>query len=402
MTATAQPAGSAAHRAPDDRATLLRWAEIDTAALRHNASAIRALLQPATQLMAMVKSNGYGHGAEIAARAALDGGATWLGVYTPDEALELRAAGLDGPMFVAGWCPWATHAALIRAGVDFSVFDIGTARSAAETAQSLGLRARVHVKIDTGLSRLGVRPEHLDELLRALASLPSLDVVGVLTHYADAEVDAEFTREQHKRFLEAAASVHTHWPEAMRHTAGSAAILNFPETHHELVRLGIALYGYGAPGHGTAVDLQPAMTVLARIAQVKTISAGETVGYGRTWRARARTRIATVAIGYGQAVPRALSNCGQFVVRGQRCAITGVVNMDQVSLDVSTVEHVEPGDVAMFFGRRDGVVLGADGVAAIAGTLPHEVMCGVSASVPRIAVDGSGHGLDGGRPTAVP
>jgi alanine racemase len=379
----------------------LRWAEVDTTALRDNATAIRARLRPETRLMAMVKSNGYGHGAEIAARAALDGGATWLGVYTPDEALELRAAGLEAPLFVAGWSPPVTHRALVRAGIDFAVFDLEGARSAGAAGKEVGARARVHNKVDTGLSRLGVRPDDQDSLLRALDVVhASVDVVGVFTHYADAEHDGDFTHAQHERFLGAAAFSSERWPESLRHTAGSAAILNFPETHHDLVRLGIALYGYGAP-ETSDIELHPAMSVFANVAQVKTIEAGDSVGYGRTWRAERRTRVATVAIGYGQGVPRALSNRGQLVLAGLRCPIVGIVNMDQVSVDVSDVDEVRAGDAAMFFGERDGVRLGADEVAGIAGTIPHEILCGVSATVPRHAV-GAADRANEGPPTAVP
>lgn len=369
---------------------LLRWAEVDLAALRHNATAFRGHIGRSTQLLVMVKSNGYGHGMEVAAQAALDAGAAWLGVYTPDEALALRAAGFDGPLLVAGWSPLATHAALIEARADMAVFDAAAVGAVAATAAAAGLRARIHVKIDTGLGRLGVRVETLPALIDALRrARDHVDVAGLFTHYADAEGDAEFTATQHRRFLEAAVALRPVAPDALLHTSGSAAILNFPEMHHDLVRLGISFYGYAPSGLEPAFELRPAMSVLARVAQVKTVAAGESVGYGRTWWARQPRRIATVAIGYGQGLPRALSNRGQLVIRGVRCPIAGTVNMDQVTVDVSDAGVVEAGDEAMFFGVRDGVRLGADEVAALAGTIPHEVLCSVAAWVPRLAVDRS-------------
>ena len=367
---------------------LVRWAEIDVAALRHNTEAVRARLQPPAQLLAMVKSDGYGHGAETAARAALAGGATWLGVYTPHEALALREAGIDARLLVVGWSPPSVVPALVAHDVDFTVFDAGGARAARDAASREG-NARIHIKIDSGLGRLGARPESLGELVDALRDASgAVEVVGIFTHFADAEGDPDFTREQHRRFLDAVQRFRPVAPDALLHTCGSAAILNFPEMHHDLVRLGIAMYGYAPRELQPPVQLRPVMSVFARVAQVKTVDKGESVGYGRTWWAPAQRRIATVAIGYGQGLPRNLSNHGQLVVGGHRCTIAGTVNMDQVTLDVTDAGPVEPGDVALFFGEHGGVRLGADEVAALAGTIPHEVLCGVAARVPRFVTGG--------------
>ncbi|TMB92750.1 MAG: alanine racemase [Chloroflexi bacterium] len=380
----------------------LRWAEIDTTAMQHNAQVIKAGLRPETRLMAMVKSNGYGHGATIAARAALAGGATWLGVYTPDEALELRNAGIAEPILVAGWSPPSTHDALVSHGVDIAVFDVATLRDLATTARLRGRRARVHVKVDTGMGRLGVRPEAVDAMRQALRDEgTSIEVAGVFTHFADAESDLAFTKEQHARFLYAADVLRSNAAETLLHTAGSAAILNVAAAHHDMVRLGIALYGYVPRGTAADVALRIAMSVFARVVQLKTVSADETVGYGRTWRASTTRRVATVAIGYGQGVPRVLSNRGALVVGGNRCPIVGIVNMDQVTVDVSDSDGVTVGDAAMFFGESAGVRLGADEVADVAGTIPHEITCGVAASVPRLPREAADR-ANGGRPTAVP
>ena len=366
---------------------LLRWAEVDVEALQHNAAAFRAHVPRSTHLLVMVKSNGYGHGAETAAQAALDGGATWLGVYTPDEALALRAAGFSVPILVAGWSPPATHRPLIEEDVDFTVFDPAGIAAAAAAAAQANRRARVHVKLDSGLGRLGVREEDLPAVVAALQSdADHVEVAGIFTHYADPEGNADFTQEQHRRFLEEVVSLRPVAPDALLHTSGSAAILNFPEMHHDLVRLGISFYGYAPREHASTIDLRQAMSVFARVVQVKTVGAGESVGYGRTWWARTPRRIATVAIGYGQGVPRALSNRGHMVIRGRRCLIAGTVNMDQVTVDVSDVDALAAGDEAMFFGHREGVLMGADEVADLVDTIPHEILCGVADWVPRLAV----------------
>jgi alanine racemase len=380
----------------------LRWAEVDERAMRHNAELIRACLRPETRLMAMVKSNGYGHGFDIAARAAIDGGATWLGVYTPDEALAVRDAGFDVPVLVAGWSPPSTHQELVARDVDITVFDAAGLQSVARAGSLAGRRARVHVKLDTGLSRLGVQSHAIEAMRDALRALrDQVQVAGLLTHFADAESDHEFTREQHRRFLDAVEVLRPSAPDALLHTAGSAAILNFPETHHDMVRLGISLYGYAPHDAAAGVPLRIAMSLFARVVQVKTVAAGDTVGYGRTWRSSHSRRIATVAIGYGQGLPRVLSNRGHLVVDGVLCPIAGIVNMDQVTVDVSDAARVEVGDEAMIFGARDGVRLRADELATLAGTIAHEILCGVAGSVPRVAIGGRDRANDG-RPTAVP
>jgi alanine racemase len=276
--------------------------------------------------------------------------------------------------------------ALVDDGVDITVFDATGVDAVDAAATARGARARVHVKIDSGLGRLGARPGGLPELVEALRAAGRVEVAGVFTHFADPERDPDFTSEQHTRFLAAADELSSVAPDALLHTCGSAAILAFPEMHHDLVRLGIALYGYAPVGLLGAARLQPCMTVLARVAQVKEVDAGETVGYNRTWTASAMRTIATVAIGYGQGIPRALSNRGSLMIGGHRCPIVGIVNMDQVTVDVTGIHDVSVGDVAMYFGVHEGVQVGADEVASELETIPHELICAISAQVPRMTV----------------
>ncbi len=357
----------------------LRWVEIDVAALTRNAEVIATLVRPAS-VMVMVKSNGYGHGIGIAARAALEGGATWLGVYTPQEALSLRASGFDARMLVVGWSPPATLDDLIAAGVDVSVLDTDGLRAVA--ASAAGRRPRVHLKIDTGLHRLGALPEAVESLADAVRDAGDrVEVAGVFTHFADAAEDVGFTVTQHARFLEAVEALRPVAPDALLHTSGSAAILAHPAMHHDLVRAGIAYYGY-PPVPGPA-SLRPAMSVFCRVAQVRTVARGESVGYVRTWRAETARLIATATLGYGQGLPRALSNRGHVAIRGRRCPIVGIVSMDQVGVDVSDVDGVTAGDTAMFIGEHGGIRIGADEVGELTGTLPHEILCGISEGIPR-------------------
>jgi alanine racemase len=363
-----------------------KWAEVNAAALRDNAAAVVRHVGPDVAVMAMVKANGYGHGLGIAAEAALAGGATWLGVSSPEEALE--AVQFGAPVLLVGWSNPSSHLQLVSAGVDITVWDADAVTSVARAASEAGRPGRVHVKIDTGMSRLGARPDQLGELRRALVEHSAhLELAGVFTHFADSEApDFGFTDEQHGRFLELVTEFRELAPGALVHAANSGAILRARHTHHDLVRLGIALYGYPPATAREVVPLRPAMTMLARVTLVKTVAAGDTVGYCRTWRAEAPTRIATVAAGYADGVQRAQSNVGTVLVDGVRCPIVGLVSMDQIGVDVSEVDGVRTGDEAILFGERDGAQLGADEVGAAVGTIPHEVLCAVSARLPRVVV----------------
>jgi len=369
--------------------SLSRWADVDVAALRHNAELIRAQLRPETQLMVMVKSNGYGHGAVLAADAALSAGASWLGVFTAQEALTLRDQGFDTPVLVVGRVEPAALPALLKRRVDVSLVDLNDLDPLLDAAAAAGAPSRVHVKIDTGLGRLGVRPEHVAQLVHRLRDgRDHLDVRGVFTHFADADGESTaFTTEQHQRFLDAVDQLRPVTPDALLHCAGSAAILRMPETHHDLVRLGIAFYGY-APASTPTPALRIGMSVYARVMQVKTVRAGDTVGYGRTWAAHQDRRIATVAMGYGQGVRIDLSNRGRVVAGGSLCPIVGRVSMDQFTVDVSEADGVDAGDAAMLFGDDGHSRLGADEIAAFIGTIPHEILCAVSPLIERLRVDG--------------
>jgi alanine racemase len=363
----------------------LNWSEIDVGALQENAAALRTHIGASVELIAMVKSNGYGHGAVLASRAFLAGGATWLGVSSPEEAVQLRASGIEAPVLLVGWPPPATHAALITAAVDVAVWDAQTLASLERAARQHGRDVRVHLKVDTGMSRLGARPQAIPELLRLIAASTHVRLTGIYTHFADADgVDRAFTEEQYERFLGPVTAAHDVASDVFVHCANSAATLLYPHMHQDAVRPGIALYGYAPPGATGIVAFRPAMTVIALVTQVKTVTAGETVGYGRTWQAPRDMRVATVAAGYGDGFQRAQSNAGQVLIQGARCPVVGRVSMDLTTVDVSAVEGVIAGDEAVIVGGREGGGwLGADEVAAAASTISYEVLCGVSARVPR-------------------
>ncbi|HEX6493033.1 MAG TPA: alanine racemase [Candidatus Dormibacteraeota bacterium] len=366
----------------------VKWAEIDAGALAANAGAVAAHVGPDVAVMAMVKANGYGHGAVLAARCMVAGGARWLGVSSPEEALQLRDAGIDAPMLIVGWSPPSAHRALIAASVDITVYDLAEVETLSVRARATGRPARVHLKVDSGMSRLGAMLDDVHGILRAIRDAgPHLRLAGVFTHFADADApDPDFTLSQHERFLPVVAAARDVDPDVLVHCANSAATLRFPQMRHDLVRPGIALYGYAPPETDGAVPLRPALTLAACVTQVKTVRAGDTVGYGRTWTAPRDTRLATVAAGYADGVHRTQSNRGHVLIAGVRCPIVGRVSMDMISVDVSEVDGIGPGDEAIVIGGRDGLHLGADEVGEAGGTVAYEVLCAVSARVPRILV----------------
>ena len=366
-------------------AQLLKWAEVDAEAIRHNVDVIRRVVGDGVEVMAMVKADGYGHGARLAAAMALEGGASWLGVSCAEEALQLRADGFTAPLLNVGWTDPADLAALVRAGVDLTAWEADQVQAAAAAAGRHP--ARLHLKIDSGMGRLGAVPEAVAELAAAVERAGArVEPVAAFTHFANAEADAEYTLVQDRVFLVAVGGLRRRWPDLLLHAANSAAALGLPETRHDLVRCGIAIYGYAPAGTEGAAELRPAMSVRARVTQVKTVRPGQSVGYGRTWVAEHETRVAAIGAGYGDGVQRAQSNRGSVLVGGRRCPIIGRVSMDQLTADVSLVDAVRPGDEAVLIGRQGNEWLGADEVGAAAGTISYEVLCAVSARVPRIPV----------------
>jgi alanine racemase len=368
-----------------DQPTAQKWFDVDTAAIADNAAAVKASLGPNVALMAMVKANGYGHGFELASAAALEGGATWLGVSSPAEALQ--AVPLGAPVLIVGATPERFYPAMLDAGVELTVFDAESVESLAQAAAEAGRRARVHVKIDTGMNRLGAHAADIESLCQALqAARRNVEVAGIFTHFADSEgPDIEVTRAHHDAFLEWAEPLRELAPDAMLHAANSGAILRLPETHDNLVRLGIALYGYPPPLAGDAVPFRTAMTMLAEVTQVKDISKGETVSYGRTWTAPRTTRVAILPAGYADGIHRWRAGTDTVLIGGRRSPIIGVVTMDQVMVDVSDCDPVAKGDVAALLGDLDGNHLGADEIAAFGNTIPHEVLCATSTRAVRVA-----------------
>lgn len=364
------------------------WAEVDLGALGHNVGEVRRLVGPKVKIMAVVKANAYGHGAAEVARAAVRSGADWLGVATPEEAFSLREEGVEAPILVLGYVPYTDLEELIRKDVSITVFSLAQAKDASRVAARRGAAVRVHVKIDTGMMRIGFLPgRKTEEEIFQLASLPGVVAEGIFTHFAlaDAE-DKSFTREQLKRFLALVSSLERGGLRIpLRHAANSAAIIDIPETHLDMVRAGIMIYGlFPSPEVSqNKVELRPVMSWKSRIILVKEVGAGTGISYGHTFITARKSLIATVPLGYADGFSRLLSNKACVLVRGRRVPVVGRICMDQFMADVTGVEGVAEGDEVVIFGRQGQEFIGVDELARTLGTINYEVVCMVSSRVPR-------------------
>ncbi len=322
-------------------------AEVDLAAIRHNVQRLERDLPSGAEHCAVVKANGYGHGAVMVARAALAAGATWLGVACVAEAQELRAAGLVAPILIFGPMNGSELEMATAVGADVVVW------SEQFLAEAIRLGARVHVKFNSGMSRLGVGEDKARLLCAAAAGGGHL--VGLMSHFATAdEADTDFFEYQLERFTALAAELSVVYPHLLCHTANSAATLRGPRAHFGMVRTGIAMYGL-APSNDDPFkdDLWPAMKLSWYVAAVRLVAPGESVGYGRRFIAAQAARIGIVPMGYADGVCRALTNRGDVLVAGRRCRITGTISMDQLTVRLPD-DHGKPGDEVVLFGAAGG------------------------------------------------
>lgn len=372
------------------------WVEIDLAALAHNVRTLKALLPASTDLMVVVKADAYGHGAVTVAKTALQSGGTWLGVATVPEGIELRQAGIDAPILVMGA---VNHPAEVRAIAHWQLQPtIVNPKQALIFSETLAACARqqgdlaaspmpVHLKLDTGMSRLGFSWQRAVEFARFVQQLAHLETVSLYSHLATADSpDPTVMVLQQQRFEQAIAALRAEnlLPPQL-HLANAAAALANPALHYDMVRVGLATYGlYPAPHLKSAADLRPVLAVKARITHLKNIAPGTGVSYSHQFVAQQPMQIAIVGIGYADGVPRILSNQMQAVVSGQPVRQIGAITMDQLMLDVSTLETVQVGDVVTLLGQTGNHILSADHWAEMANTISWEILCGFKHRLPRI------------------
>jgi len=367
------------------RKDLLSWAEIDLGALTHNIKRLRQHLAPETQLMAVVKKNAYGHGAIPVAKAALAAGAEWLGVHSLEEGLELRDACIVSPILILGDIPRTQAATVVEREVTPTVVETELPLALDRAAQDLNKTVAVHVKVDTGLNRFGASIEDVARLLRFIADLRRVRVEALYTHFASSyEPNRRATETQFQRFLEVLNGIPR---PRLLHVANSAAALRFPQTHLNLVRVGIAMYGvYPSPTTERAVALRPVLTLKSRVVRLHWVRPGEGVSYGPTWIAKKDALMALIPFGYGHGLPRLLSNRGQVLVHGQRVPIRGKICMDQCVIDVTSVPEVEVGNEVVLLGHQGSEEITVDEIANWANTISYEVFTGIWTGLCRIYV----------------
>lgn len=358
------------------------WAEIDLDALSYNVSSLKRQAGPAA-LAAVVKANAYGHGAVGVAGAALEAGADRLAVICVDEGEQLRQGGITAPILVMGHTPVSEAARIVELGLTPTVNSLEMGRALAAEAQAAGLRLPLHLKVDTGLNRYGLPPREIVPLAEALRQLAPLEIEGIFTHFASAdEGDKRFTLEQYTAFQQAVEKLP--WIP-MRHVSNTATLLDRPEMSLDLVRPGVGIYGlYPSRYVSRSLSLRPVLSLKSRIARLTALAADESVSYGRTWRASRPSVIALVMCGYGDGYPRVLSNRGSVIVRGRKAPIVGRVCMDMCMADVTDVPDVSEGDEVTLIGRDGDEEITAEDVGDLCNTISYEILCGVSARVPRL------------------
>lgn len=372
----------------DSRPTI---AEINLAALRFNYAQIRGTLDPACGVLAVVKADAYGHGFMDVAQELEQLGVTAFGVAFLAEGIQLRKSGIDRPILLLGGIYPGQERKCVGFNLATALFSLDQARVLDAVAARLYRRAKVHVKIDTGMGRLGIPAAEAAEFFTALRAFPHLDVEGIISHFAVAdELDATgaaFTARQEELFQQAlTAALQAGFNPTYVHIANSAALFSRSLSGCSLVRPGIALYG-GLPSGDFAgkLNLQPVMSLKSRIAMLKPVAPGSSISYGRRFVAAEPTLIASVPVGYADGYPRALTNRGEVLVRGQRARVAGTVCMDWIMLDVSQIPGVAVGDEVVLLGSdAAGNQISAEELAAWAGTIPYEIFCGISKRVPRV------------------
>jgi alanine racemase len=380
----------------DDR--YLQWIEIDRKALASNLNRFRTLVGPTRRLLAVVKSNAYGHGMIEISRLALAGGADWLGVHGAEEGTALREAGIEAPILVLGATASGRIGDAVQTGLRLTVYDRDTASAISRAAVRSGVPARIHLKVETGTNRQGVRIEGLVGLVRSVARLPGIEIEGISSHFANIEdtTSLDYPKRQLDIFEDAVIRLRKAGFEIpLKHISATAAAIVYPPARFDLVRLGIGLYGLW-PSKETylscrlqkrdPVVLKPVLSWKARIVQVKRVAKGEFVGYGCTFRTTRPTRLAVIPVGHADGYDRGLSNAAHILVRGRRAAVRGRIAMNFFTADVTDIPGVETGDVVTLLGRDARETVSAEALAVLAGTIGYEILARLSPAIPRRVV----------------
>jgi alanine racemase len=369
--------------------------EVDLDAIRRNVARVRGAVGSA-RIMATVKANAYGHGLIRTSRELLRFGADELGVAFLEEGIALRRAGITAPVLVLGGIIGNQISHFLEFDLMITASSVFKLRQIEETAGRMGKRAQVHLKLDTGMGRLGMRSENAAELFEAMHASSHCDLCGVFSHFASSHAaDPIFTREQIRRFLAAVSWFPRRGVSAPPfHLANSGAILQHPDATLDMVRPGIMLYGvYPGAECARSIPLKPALSMKSRVVYFKVVRDGASVGYDHTWTASGDTRVVTLPFGYGDGYPRALSNRGAVLLHGRRHPIVGSISMDQTMVSIGR-DSAWNGDEAVLIGCQNGACVSVEELAALADTIPYEILTGINTRVPRTYVGGADNTSD--------
>jgi Alr-MurF fusion protein len=365
------------------------WVEVNTSAIEQNTHRLVQIIGSSTELMAMVKANAYGHGAVAVSRAALRGGAKWLGVNSVGEGIELRDAGIIAPTLVAGPTPMQWARAGVSHDLSLSVFSLDVARAISVAARELKMVARTHVKIDTGMTRLGVNPSEAADFALALSKLENVQVEGVFTHLARSDESndegREYTRQQLERFRRVCDALdRAKLLVPYRHAANSPASLHLPDARFNLARSGILIYGLDpSPEIPRPDGFIPALAFKTAIASIRSVPAGTPISYGGQYRTKRPSRIAVLMVGYADGFRKLPHTYGEVLVRGKRATIAGSICMDQTMIDITAIAEAQVGDEVVLIGKQGADEIRAEEVAQNLGTNNYEVISTISARLER-------------------
>lgn len=362
------------------------WVEIDLSAIRHNIREIRRITSPQAEIMAVVKANAYGHGVVPVASTLLANGANSLAVAVPEEGIYLREQGISVPILLLGLTLPEQAEEIVRFNLTPTVATWESAAALSSTAVRLGRTVSVFVKIDTGMHRIGLQVDAAVSFIQNLLTLKGLAVQGLFTHFSMSDMrDKSYTRRQFSGFEQVLAGLYRQGIKVpLKSTANSAAVLELPGTHLDIVRPGIILYGLAPSAEVSAsISLKPAMQFKTRVVYVKRLPSGSKISYGGTYTTPAEAVIATLPVGYADGYNRLLSNQGEVLIQGRRCPVVGRVCMDQITVDVTHLPTVSLGEEAVLFGKQGDAEISVNEIAQKLNTINYEVVCWVSGRVPR-------------------
>lgn len=368
-------------------------AEISIPNLLNNFAIVRSLVAPHVKIMAMVKANAYGHGIVRISQELINAGVDYLGVAYLEEALFLRQHGITTPILVCGAINTEQIPEFIDNDVAITSSSIDKSKAIDDAAKKLGKKALVHCKIDTGMERIGVHWYNAQKFINETLSLPNITVIGIFSHLAKAESDAEFTLQQIQRFEEIVGYMHKHnmCPQYV-HIANSAGIINHPQSHFTMVRPGIMLYGYNPNGYNPNIvfngrKLQPVMSLKTKVSYFKVVPPNTGISYNHLYTTKKQTRVVTLPVGYGDGYSRLLSNKGEVIIRGKRYPLVGAVCMDQIMVDIGPDGTAFNGDDVLLFGQMDGYSIPLELLCQKIGTITYELLTNISPRVPRIYIE---------------